>query len=119
VQNDYLSTRAGEYAAAEIKPPAYSTEIGIDFVFSDILRFFGSVKTYSKIAPDFSGFSPYRDEYTAGIEGRMDPVVVGVKHKCIHPIESFVGKDRKLFTEYRYGANETEIYVKISGRTRF
>jgi len=75
-------------------------------------KLWASVETYESKESHTVYFEPFRADYIAGVALYAGGFEVGVKHECDHGVEwssSFIPW---------YWLDQTEVYVKISGRTR-
>ena len=83
-------------------------------VQADVLshtKLWASVETYETKDVASVGFLPFRADYVAGVALYAKGIELGVRHECDHGVEwsgSFVPW---------YWLNQTEVYVKISGKT--
>ena len=76
------------------------------------LKVYTSIESYELINTPISYF-PYRSDYKIGLALYTKQIEIGVYHECDHPVlysaDQIVG----------YGSNDTEVYIKILGETRF
>ena len=89
------------------------TTIGLSAIAFDHIKLSTSIETYIHTTDSILSYWPYRSDYNIGLSIYTKNLELGIKHTCIHPtiysIDQILG----------YGANTTEIFVKLSGETRF
>jgi len=75
-------------------------------------KVYTSIETYELYYSDLS-FLPYRADYRIGIALYAKNIELGIYHECDHPV--LYSADQVL----GYGMNDTEVYIRIHGETRF
>ena len=91
--------------------PLFTAEIGIEAVAFGRVRAWGSAKTFS-VHYSGASFVPQRTDFFAGLSLLFGDLEAGISHQCGH---TFIMEGRPA---EGVTSDKTEIFVKVSGRTR-
>lgn len=95
--------------------PEFYQQFEAEVLLFGYLALGGSVTVYEWKIEDQLRFFSYRGGFEIGAELRLEPVKIGWRHYCTHPIVPYLSTvAQKIKWE---GAYE-EIYIRMEGRTK-
>ena len=93
--------------------PSYYTELEVEVEIADMLFAGGSVKTRMWDSDGSWTFYPFNDEYIFNAGLRFDPVEVGFRHLCTHPVIPYISATAPDVINYEGSYDEFYIRFEI------
>ena len=87
-------------------------DLGLEVLAWEHLRAWTNIRTYEE-QQSLVSYAPFRADYSIGLDLLAGPVVLGIKHECIHPVVSY-----DSFQETGRISAETEVFVRFQGSSR-
>jgi len=91
----------------------YYTEFDAEVEMFDLLFIGGSVRTTMGKSELSRTFVPNFDEYLFQAGIRLEPLEVGFRHMCTHPVFVYIGERPQYTVEYEGWYQE--VYIRIGG----